>query len=131
MYLIPHGSVRVSVMGMAEREATSEELRLMQAMVAQGMEEGAWGLSTGIWYAPMRAAGREELVTLCRTAGFFATHQRDYGDNIISATEESLAIAAESGARLEIAHLQMNGAEQRGTRPGTACPAGPGAAIRH
>ena len=116
-YLIPHGSVRVSVMGMAEREATSAELRLMQAMVAQGMEEGAWGLSTGIWYAPMRAAGREELVTLCRTAGFFATHQRDYGDNIVSATEESLAIAAESGARLEIAHLQMNGPNNAGRAP--------------
>ena len=116
-YLIPHGSVRVSVMGMAEREATTEELRQMQAMVAQGMEEGAWGLSTGIWYAPMRAASREELVTLCCTAGFFATHQRDYGENILSATEESLAIAAESGARLEIAHLQMNGPQNAGRAP--------------
>ena len=57
-YLIPHGSVRVSVMGMAERPATAEEIRQMEALVAQGMEEGAWGLSTGIWYAPMRAADR-------------------------------------------------------------------------
>ncbi len=116
-YLIPHGSVRVSVMGMAERAASGEEIRQMDALVAQGMEEGAWGLSTGVWYAPMRAAARAELVTLCRTAGFFATHQRDYGDNIISATEESLAIAAEAGARLEIAHLQMNGEGNRGRAP--------------
>lgn len=108
-YLIPHGAVRVSVMGMEERAATSQELVLMQAMVAQGMEEGAWGLSTGVWYAPMRAADRQELVTLCRTAGFFATHQRDYGDSIFAATEESVAIARESGAILQISHLQMNG----------------------
>lgn len=113
-YLIPHGAVRVSAMGMAERPATSDELKTMQAMTAQGMEEGAWGLSTGIWYAPMRSADREELVTLCRTAGFFATHQRDYGDELFSATEESLAIAREAGVPLQIAHLQMNGPDNRG-----------------
>lgn len=113
-YLIPHGAVRVSAMGMAERPATPAEVSIMQDMVTQGMEEGAWGLSTGVWYAPMRAADRYELVTLCRTAGFFATHQRDYGDSIFTATDESLAIARESGTRLQIAHLQMNGPANAG-----------------
>src|SRR5579859_304030 len=116
-YLIPHGSVRVSAMGMAERAADRAELNRMQAMVEQGMEEGAWGLSTGIWYAPMRAAGREELVTLCRAAGFFATHQRDYGDRIFEATEESLAIAREADVPVQIAHLQMNGPGNAGRAP--------------
>lgn len=116
-YLIPHGSVRVSVMGMEERHADAVELRAMDAMVAQGMEEGAWGLSTGIWYSPMRAAAHEELVTLTRTAGFFATHQRDYGDQILAATEESLSYARDAGVAVQIAHLQMNG-------PGNAGRAG-------
>ncbi|HLK58539.1 MAG TPA: D-aminoacylase [Chthonomonadaceae bacterium] len=116
-YLIPHGSVRVSAMGMAERPADAAEVGRMLALVEQGMEEGAWGLSTGIWYAPMRAADRAELVTLFRAAGFFATHQRDYGDNIFTATEESLAIAKEAGVPVQIAHLQMNG-------PGNAGRAG-------
>ena len=62
----------------------------------------------------MRAADRHELVTLCRTAGFFATHQRDYGDRIFEATEESLAIARESESRLQISHLQMNGPANAG-----------------
>lgn len=109
-YLIPHGSVRVSAMGMAERPADAEELKVMQSMVAQGMEEGAWGLSTGIWYAPMRSADHAELVTLCRTAGFFATHQRNYAEQIFEATEESLSIARDAGVPIQIAHLQMNGA---------------------
>jgi N-acyl-D-amino-acid deacylase len=114
VYLIPHGSVRVSVMGMEERPADAAELRAMDAMVAQGMEEGAWGMSTGIWYAPMRAAARDELVKLCATAGFFATHQRDYGDRIFEATEETLGIARDAGVPVQIAHLQMNGPDNEG-----------------
>lgn len=108
-YLVPHGALRVSAMGMEERPATEEELRTMCALLTQGLEEGAWGMSTGIWYAPMRAADRLELTTLCRLAGFFATHQRDYGDAIFAATAESLAIAEEAGVPVQIAHLQMNG----------------------
>jgi N-acyl-D-amino-acid deacylase len=108
-YLVPHGALRVSAMGMEERAATEAELGTMCDLLTQGMEEGAWGMSTGIWYAPMRAAAREELVKLCGIAGFFATHQRDYGDAIFTATEESLAIAQEAGVPVQIAHLQMNG----------------------
>src|SRR5262249_30262050 len=116
-YLIPHGAVRVSAMGMEERPATKEELTKMLALVEQGMDEGAWGLSTGIWYAPMRAADREELVAICRAAGFFATHQRDYAENIFTATEESIAIAREANVPLQIAHLQMNGPGNKGRAP--------------
>ncbi len=117
VYLVPHGSLRVSAMGMEERPATGAELETMCGLLSQGLEEGAWGMSTGIWYAPMRAAAREELVRLCGLAGFFATHQRDYGEAIFEATEESLAIAQEAGVPVQIAHLQMNG-------PGNAGRAG-------
>jgi N-acyl-D-amino-acid deacylase len=113
-YLVPHGSLRVSVMGMEERPATEAELQGMLGLLAQGMEEGAWGMSTGIWYAPMRAAAKEELVRLCRLAGFFATHQRDYGEEIFAATEESLGIADEAGVPVQISHLQMNGPDNAG-----------------
>ncbi len=49
VYLIPHGAVRVSVMGMQERAADAGEREQMRSMVAAGMDDGAWGLSTGIW----------------------------------------------------------------------------------
>jgi len=116
-YLIPHGAVKVSVMGMDARPATGAEKDAMVAMVRQGMEEGAWGLSTGLWYAPMRSADRDETVRLCSEAGFFATHQRDYEDELFAATEESLAIADEAGVPVQIAHLQFNGEINRGRAP--------------
>lgn len=116
-YLIPHGAVRVSAMGMEERAADSGEIARMVAMIEQGMEEGAWGLSTGVWYAPMRAADRAELVAVCKAAGFFATHQRDYGANLFAATEESTEIAREAGVPVQIAHLQMNGPGNAGRAP--------------
>ena len=117
VYLIPHGSIRVSAMGMQERHASPAELETMLGMLRQGMEEGAWGISTGIWYSPMRSAAKEELVALFREAGFFATHQRDYGSKIFEATEESLSIAREAGVPVQIAHLQMNGPGNAGRAP--------------
>lgn len=114
VYLIPHGAVRVSVMGMQERAADAAEREKMRFMIAAAMEEGAWGLSTGIWYSPMRAADRAELVTLFKQAGFFATHQRDYGPSLFEATQESLDIAREADIPVQISHLQMNGAANKG-----------------
>ncbi len=108
-YLIPHGAVRVSVLGMQERAATALEIEQMRSIVQQGMEEGAWGMSTGIWYAPMRSAEMAELKALFSTAGFFATHQRDYGTSLFEATEESLNISRSAGVPVQISHLQMNG----------------------
>jgi len=117
VYLIPHGAVRVSVMGMEARPADSFELSQMEQLIREGIEQGAWGLSTGLWYAPMCYADRAENVALCRAAGFFATHQRDYAENLLMATEETLAIAREAGVPVQISHLQMNGPANAGRAP--------------
>ncbi|MBM3457484.1 MAG: D-aminoacylase, partial [Armatimonadetes bacterium] len=117
-YLVPHGSVRVSVMGMADRTATPDEVNQMSDLVRQGMEEGAWGLSTGLWYSPMSYAGREENVAVCRAAaeggGFFAIHMRDYGDGILDSLDESYGLSRDSGAPLQVSHLQIGGARNWG-----------------
>ena len=62
----------------------------------------------------MRSAAHDELVTLTRTAGFFATHQRDYAGAIFTATDESLSFARDAGVPVQIAHLQMNGPGNKG-----------------
>src|SRR5258708_813236 len=116
-YLMPHGSVRVSVMGMDARYATMEEIGRMVSMVEQGMEEGAWGLSTGLFYAPMCHADRAENVAVCRAAGFFATHQRDYRENLDKSTQETIEIAREAGVPVQLSHLQLNGPENHGRSP--------------
>ncbi|MDE2127749.1 MAG: D-aminoacylase [Armatimonadetes bacterium] len=114
VYLAPHGAVRVSVMGMQNRPATDGELNAMAALLEEAIADGAWGMSTGLWYAPMRSASRDELVRLCRTAGFFATHQRDYGERLFEATRESCDIAREAGVPVQISHLQLNGPANAG-----------------
>jgi N-acyl-D-amino-acid deacylase len=117
-YLVPHGAVRVTVMGMADRAAMPDERDRMADLVRQGMDEGAWGLSTGLWYSPMSYAARDENVAVCRAAaergGFFATHMRDYSDRISEALQESFEISAESGAPLQVSHLQIGGARNWG-----------------
>lgn len=118
VYLIPHGAVRVSVMGMADRPATAEELAAMVALVRRGMEEGARGLSSGLWYAPMSYAAPEEPIALCRAVaeygGFFAIHMRDYGDRIIDALEEAIRIGEAASVPVQVSHLQTTGASNRG-----------------
>lgn len=117
-YLVPHGSVRVSAMGMADRPANPEELGRMTDLVRQGMDEGAWGLSTGLWYSPMSYAAPEENVALCRAVaergGFFSIHMRDYSDRILDALDESYEISRQSGAPLQVSHLQIGGARNWG-----------------
>jgi len=83
-------------------------------MVMEGMEQGAWGLSTGLWYAPMCHADRAENVAVCRAAGLFATHQRAYDGGLAAATEETIAIAEEAGVPVQLSHLQLSGADIAG-----------------
>jgi N-acyl-D-amino-acid deacylase len=117
-YLIPHGSVRVSVMGMDDRAATTEEVARMADMVREGMDQGAWGLSTGLWYSPMSYAGPEENVAICKAVGerggFFAIHMRDYSNDILKSLDESYAMSWDSGAPLQVSHLQIGGAKNWG-----------------
>ncbi|MEK6709749.1 MAG: D-aminoacylase [Nitrospinota bacterium] len=111
--LVGHNTVRGSVMGGSARPATAGELARMEAMVAQGMAEGAFGLSTGLVYAPACFASREELTALCRAAGerggLLATHMRSEGDGLLEAIEEVIGAARDAGLPLQISHLKTAG----------------------
>ena len=101
-FLVGHNTVRRAVMGMAKRDPTGAELERMQAMVARGMGEGAWGLSTGLKYLPGAWSKTEEVVALSRVAadsgGFYTSHLREEGLGLI----ESVAEAIEIGRRARI-----------------------------
>lgn len=120
-YLIPHGSVRVSLLGMQGRAASREEVAAMAAMVRQGMDDGAWGLSTGLWYSPMSYADAHETTEICRAAasrgGFYAVHMRDYGAGILGSLDECAEISLHSSAPLQVSHLQIGGAANWGRAP--------------
>lgn len=119
-FLIPHSAVRAEVLGMEDRLATPAEMERMKALVRQGMEDGAVGLSTGLTYSPNCWSNTDELVELCSVVaafgGIYVTHMR-YTLGWKAAIRESLEISERSGAPVQISHLRGSGA---GEPPGAA-----------
>lgn len=117
-YLLPHGTIRLLVMGNVNREPTRQELSRMQDLIARGMREGAFGLSTGLTYVPAMYATTEELVTLCEIVkehgGYFCPHHRNYGSDAIGGYRECIQIARRSGAALHFAHCHLSFDANRG-----------------
>jgi predicted amidohydrolase YtcJ len=113
IHLIPHGAVRRSVMGNAERKPTETELETMSALVERGMRQGAWGLSSGLIYVPSRYADAPELIALARVVarhgGIYASHIRDEGAGLLDAIDEAIAVGREAGVPVEISHLKASG----------------------
>ena len=111
--LVGHGNLRLCVMRMEDRSATDDELRQMGMLLEQSLAEGAFGMSTGLIYAPCAYADTRELIYLIRIVakhgGIFVTHMRNEGDSIWSALDEVFDLARISGAHLHISHLKIAG----------------------
>jgi len=107
--LIGHTNIRQMVMGNDERAPTGEELECMEALVDQGMRDGAIGLSTGLEFAPSGYADTDELIALCRVmapyGGMYATHQRNRDTHYEKATIEAIEIGREAGVRAHLSHF--------------------------
>ncbi|MFE0356653.1 amidohydrolase family protein [Streptomyces nigra] len=120
-YLVPQGTVRALVVGWEDREATPAELDRMRALVAEGLEQGAVGLSSGLTYTPGMYARDAELTELCRVVarygGYYCPHHRSYGAGALQAYEEMVALTREAGCALHLAHATMNFGVNRGRAP--------------
>ncbi|WP_329135907.1 D-aminoacylase [Streptomyces sp. NBC_01476] len=120
-YLVPQGSVRALVMGWEDRPATAEELRRMRELVAQGLREGAVGMSSGLTYTPGMYASDAELTELCRVVaaygGYYCPHHRSYGAGALEAYAEMLTLAEDAGCALHLAHATMNFGVNQGRAP--------------
>lgn len=105
-------TVRIHELGYAKRPPTPDELKRMQALVKQAMEEGAMGLGSSLIYAPADYATTEELIELAKVAasygGMYTTHMRSEGDFILKALDETFRIAKEANIHAEIYHLKIN-----------------------
>lgn len=116
--LAGHGTIRKRVMGLADRHATPEEIRAMEAELAAAMEQGAWGLSTGLEYTPSGYANLGELVALSRVAarygGLYATHLRNEGDALLDAVQEALNVGYEAGIPVQLSHHKAEGRQNWG-----------------
>ncbi|WP_190180299.1 N-acyl-D-amino-acid deacylase family protein [Streptomyces naganishii] len=120
-YLVPQGTVRMLAVGWEDREATPEELDRMRRLVAEGMEQGAVGMSSGLTYTPGMYATGSELTELCRVVasygGYYCPHHRSYGAGALEAYEEMVNLAREAGCPLHLAHATMNFGVNKGRAP--------------
>lgn len=120
-YLVPQGSVRMLVMGWDRRPATEAELDRQRALVAEAMEQGAVGMSSGLTYPPGMYADDDELVELCRVVarygGYYSPHHRSYGARALDAYAQMIEVSRRSGCPLHLAHATMNFAENAGRAP--------------
>ncbi|MGX4690138.1 N-acyl-D-amino-acid deacylase family protein [Streptomyces sp. JNUCC 63] len=120
-YLIPQGTVRALAVGWEDREATPEELDRMRQLVAEGMEQGAVGMSSGLTYTPGMYAKDAELTELCRVVaahgGYYCPHHRSYGAGALEAYEEMVALTREAGCPLHLAHATLNFGPNKGRAP--------------
>lgn len=114
--LVPHGSVREAVLGMQARVATDPELVRMRDLVRRGLEEGAWGLSSGPFYAPGSYSDTRELVELAKVAaefgGIYQSHIRDESDytvGVLAAVDEVIAVAREAKLPAIVTHVKALG----------------------
>jgi N-acyl-D-aspartate/D-glutamate deacylase len=111
--LVAHGAVRVAVMGFDRRPPSAAEMERMQALVAEAMEAGTAGISSGLAYAPGIFAATEELVELCRVVarygGIYATHMRDQEAGLLDSVEESLRVGREAKVPVQISHHKAMG----------------------
>ena len=110
---IGHNTLRSSVVGYAGREATGGELKSMQRLLAESLDAGGWGLTTGLIYQPGKYSTPEEVIALAKVAaergGFYATHMRSEGDRILEAIDEVIDLVRATGIRAEISHLKTSG----------------------
>jgi N-acyl-D-amino-acid deacylase len=109
---VGHTSVRNCVLGYENRRPDKRELLAMKALVAEAMEDGAFGLGTSLIYPPASYADTGELIELAKVAaeygGIYTTHMRSEGDFILEALDEAITIGREANIPVEIYHLKVN-----------------------
>jgi N-acyl-D-aspartate/D-glutamate deacylase len=116
--LAGQGTIRGKVLGPTDAQPTSAQLEEMKALVAQEMDEGAYGLSTGLYYAPGSYSKTEEVIELAKVAaakgGIYDTHMRDessYSIGLLGSIEETIRIGREANIPVHISHIKALGPE--------------------
>lgn len=112
-FMVGHNTVRREVLGLEDRQPTAQELARMETMVARGMDDGAWGISTGLKYLPGAFAELPEIVALSRVAaeqgGFYTSHLREEGLGLIESVAEALEIGRQASIPVVLTHHKVVG----------------------
>jgi N-acyl-D-amino-acid deacylase len=107
------GSIRQEVLGLVNRPATPEEIVRMQGLVERAMRDGAFGISTGLFYVPGNFTPTPELVQLAQVAarmgGMYISHMRNEAEQVEASVEETIRIGEEGGLPTQITHHKIIG----------------------
>ncbi len=110
--LVGHSMIRILTLGLDKRAPNSEELKKMKDILREQMEQGAFGMSTGLDYPPGSFAKTDEIIELCKVVseydGIYTTHFRGFGSGLVRATKEAVKIAR-TGIPVEISHFKPFG----------------------
>jgi len=117
-FLVGHQTLRVTQVEDLQRTANGDEITAMRAGVAEAMEAGAAGMSTGLFYPPARAASTDEVVALAEVAGaaggIYATHLRNEGSRLVESVEEALEIGRRADMPVLLSHHKASGVANHG-----------------
>ena len=112
-HLLPQGGLRLAVMGSERREPTEKELEEMLTLAEKAMQDGAWGMSTGLIYVPSSYADTEELVAIAKVVsehgGIYASHIRGEGSVLLDSVQEAMDIGKQAGLPVHISHFKSSG----------------------
>ena len=115
---VGHGSIRAYVMGEDDRSPSDDELQEMRDQVALAMQQGAFGLSSGLIYPPGRFASTDEVIELAKVAGqyggIYISHMRQEGLEVLDSVAETIRIGEEGGLPTQITHHKVVGAPMWG-----------------
>ena len=110
---IGHNTLRSSVVGYGATASSPSQMKEMIRLLEQSLDEGGWGLTTGLIYQPGKYSTPEEVVALAKVAavkgGYYATHMRSEGDRILEAIDEVIELVKATGIKAEISHLKTSG----------------------
>jgi N-acyl-D-aspartate/D-glutamate deacylase len=117
-YLIGHNTLRKEVMGLEDRQPNPKELELMKRYIKQGMDEGAFGISTGLKYLPGTFAKIDEVIALSAIAGqsggIYTSHLREEGLGLLEAVQEAISISREAKIPVVLTHHKAIGVKMWG-----------------
>ncbi|WP_010237009.1 N-acyl-D-amino-acid deacylase family protein [Clostridium arbusti] len=112
-YLVPHGNIRMEVLGLDNKEPNEEEIEKMKAVTERELKAGAAGLSSGLIYMPCAYGDTEEVIELCKVVAkydkVFVVHQRSEADTIVDSMKEIIRIGRESGVKIHFSHFKVCG----------------------
>lgn len=116
---VGQGTIRSQVVGSEDREPSVEELEQMKAMVAEAMEQGALGISTGLFYVPGSFTSTEEIINLSKVAaeykGIYISHMREEAAQLIESVKETIRIGEEANIPVQVTHHKVIGIENWGS----------------